>query len=237
MNIKKHIPNLITSLNLLSGSISCVFAFYGAYKIAAYFLILAAIFDFLDGFVARLLKSYSEIGKELDSLADMVSFGLAPGIMIYSYLSALNIYFAFIGFLIPIFSAYRLAKFNIDTRQTSSFIGLPTPANAIFWIFLISDILPTDMLLWMNPQAKFFTMLITALAICLFCFLMISEIPMFALKFKTFDFKTNKIKYIFLIISILLLIILQFKALPILIGLYILMSVASNLLSVKDKKI
>ncbi len=215
---------------------ACVFAFYGEYEIATLFIVLAAVFDFLDGFTARLLKAYSEIGKELDSLADMVSFGVAPGIMIYSYLTTLNIFFAFIGFLIPVFSALRLAKFNVDTRQTSSFIGLPTPANAIFWVFLISYILPADLFLWADQRLYYLAMIISTILILTFCILMVAEIPMFALKFKSFGFKENKIKYIFLIACIVLIAIFQYKALPIIIGLYIFMSVASNLLLKKAEK-
>ncbi len=215
---------------------ACVFAFYGEYKIATAFVMLAAVFDFMDGFAARLLKAYSEIGKELDSLADMVSFGVAPGIMIYSYLNTLDIYFAFIGFLIPVFSALRLAKFNVDTRQTTSFIGLPTPANAIFWVFLISYILPADIFIWADQRILTVAMIISTVLILTFCILMIAEIPMFALKFKSYGFKENKIKYIFLISCLALIAIFKFKALPIIIGLYIFMSLASNLLLSKAEK-
>ncbi len=141
MNITKHIPNFITCLNLFAGCISCVMAFRGEYLPAALFMYLAAIFDFLDGMMARLLNAYSKIGKELDSLSDMVSFSVAPGIILFSWLQTIvpdKFFLPYLAFLIPVASALRLATFNIDDRQTSSFIGLPTPANAIFIASLIS---------------------------------------------------------------------------------------------------
>jgi CDP-diacylglycerol--serine O-phosphatidyltransferase len=137
--IKKHIPNFITTLNLFSGCVAVYLAFEGNYQGAFVAILLSAVFDFFDGFAARLLKAYSPMGKELDSLADVVSFGVAPGAMVFSLLATagMNEWLPFIGFLIPVFSGLRLAKFNIDDRQTSSFIGLPVPANAIFWAGLI----------------------------------------------------------------------------------------------------
>ncbi|MDR1698827.1 MAG: CDP-diacylglycerol--serine O-phosphatidyltransferase, partial [Prevotellaceae bacterium] len=137
--IIKQIPNTITCLNLLAGCMACVVAFYGEYGLAAYVIALAAVFDFADGFAARFLNAYSPLGKELDSLADMVSFGLAPAIMLFSFLAQHDFLLALVAFLLTIFSALRLAKFNIDKRQTDSFIGLPTPANAFFWAFLLKD--------------------------------------------------------------------------------------------------
>ena len=134
--ITKHIPNTITCLNLFSGSMAVYYAFLGNYQLVFALVLLAAVFDFFDGFAARLLKAYSPMGKELDSLADMVSFGLAPGAVAFSLLrqTVFPEWLAFAGFIIPVFSALRLAKFNIDERQTNSFIGMPTPANAIFWV-------------------------------------------------------------------------------------------------------
>ena len=133
-----HIPNFITSLNLFSGAMAVYFAFQANYELVLILVLLAAVFDFLDGFAARLLKAYSPMGKELDSLADVISFGMAPGAVAFSLLRASELpeWAAFAGFIIPVFSALRLAKFNIDERQTTSFIGMPTPANAIFWIGL-----------------------------------------------------------------------------------------------------
>ncbi len=135
--VKKHVPNAITCANLFSGCVGIVFAFQGELIIAAYAVLLAAIFDFFDGFASRVLQSFSGIGKELDSLADMVSFGVLPSVILYQlFLQAPQIdqvspYLNFIAFLIPVFSALRLAKFNTDTRQAEIFIGLPTPANGM----------------------------------------------------------------------------------------------------------
>ncbi|OZA56958.1 MAG: CDP-diacylglycerol--serine O-phosphatidyltransferase, partial [Sphingobacteriales bacterium 39-40-5] len=135
--MKKHIPNSVTCLNLFSGCLGIVFAFQGNLIWASYAIVIAAVFDFFDGMLARLLKAYSDIGKELDSLADMVSFGVLPSVIIYQ-LFALSPqidfgadWLSFSAFIIAVFSALRLAKFNIDTRQSENFIGLPTPANAL----------------------------------------------------------------------------------------------------------
>lgn len=228
--ITKHLPNLITSLNLFTGCVACVFAFYGQYTIATYCILLAAVFDFFDGFVARLLKAYSVIGKELDSLADMISFGLAPAVMLFSLLSSVNAYFAFLSFLIPVFSALRLAKFNVDTRQTSSFIGLPTPANAIFWAFLISN-LPVEFILWMNPDQKYYALIISIVLIAISCYMMIAELPMFALKFKNFSWADNKIRFVFLGLSLIAIIFLLQRAFPVIIVLYVFMSLINNFFS------
>jgi len=136
--MKKHIPNFLTCLNLFSGCIGVYYAFQGNYFAVLVFILIAAFFDFIDGLAARLLQAYSPMGKELDSLADVVSFGLAPGAVCFSLLSqsSLPFWVAFAGFVITLFSALRLAKFNIDERQGSSFLGLATPANAIFWVGL-----------------------------------------------------------------------------------------------------
>jgi CDP-diacylglycerol---serine O-phosphatidyltransferase len=224
--IRKHIPNAITSLNLASGCIAIVFAFQGAYMTAAYFIALAAVFDFFDGFAARLLKAYSPIGKELDSLADVVSFGVAPGIMIFNYLSDLSlatnssIYLPYLAFLIPVFSALRLAKFNIDERQASSFIGLPTPANAIFWAFGIAgffnDILDTS-----------FDPLIVIAVVIVFSWLLVSNLPMFSLKFKHYKWRGNRLRYYFLAGCLVLLLLLGIKGLSACIIWYIGLSLLS----------
>ncbi|RZK73966.1 MAG: CDP-diacylglycerol--serine O-phosphatidyltransferase, partial [Pedobacter sp.] len=135
--MRKHIPNAITCANLFSGCIGIVYAFNGDLKTVAFFVILSGIFDFFDGFVARLLKVKSEIGKELDSLADVISFGFLPGVIVFQLLNIENSgYLPYLAFLIPVFSAYRLAKFNLDTRQTEEFIGLNTPMNTFFIISL-----------------------------------------------------------------------------------------------------
>jgi CDP-diacylglycerol---serine O-phosphatidyltransferase len=236
MNPIKHIPNFITSLNILAGCLSIVASAEGFSVLASLFVFTAAVFDFFDGFAARLLHAYSEIGKQLDSLADMVSFGVAPAFIMYNLvkpvllinefsvenLTALNIFYLASPFLLVIFSGLRLAKFNIDTRQTSSFIGLPTPANAIF----ISS-LPLVMV-YGNSMVYYFMILNLKFlipSIFILSFLLVSPIPMFSLKFKSFDFKENLVRYIFLVLTIVLVIWLQVVALPLVIILYIVISI------------
>ncbi len=223
--MKKHIPNLITCLNLFSGCIAVVFAFQNDLKLAAYFVFLAALLDFLDGFIARLLKSYSEIGKQLDSLADMVSFGLVPGIVLFQYLqnsngiTENNNFLAFGGFIITVFSALRLAKFNLDTRQSDQFIGLPTPANALFIVSLIFVFEKYPTLFEQLNVAWFF-----AVITILFSYLLVAELPLLALKFKSFTFKNNELPIALLISSAVLILLFTFAAIPIIIILYILLS-------------
>ena len=175
MNIKKHIPNALTCGNLLSGCIGIVYAFNGELKMVAFFVLISGVLDFFDGFAARLLNVKSEIGKELDSLADVISFGFLPGVLIFQMLQNLQFgNWSYIGFLITIFSALRLAKFNIDTRQTQDFIGLNTPTNTFFIIslpWLIEDY-PV-----INNEYLFLAItLITS-------YLLISELKLFSLKF------------------------------------------------------
>ena len=205
--IKKYIPNTITSLNLLSGSIAVIMAYEGNYQATVLLVLLAATFDFLDGFSARLLKAYSPLGKELDSLADMVSFGLVPGMTAFSLLRDSQWEWArYLGLLIAVFSALRLAKFNIDERQTTSFIGLATPANAIFWTGLAYSYGEVMSL----PAYPWAILLMIALS----CYLLISELPMFSLKFKHYGWLGNQIRWIFIANSLLLLIFLGLNALP-----------------------
>ena len=223
--MKKHIPNFITSLNLFSGCIAVLLAFQGNYQGAFIAILLSAVFDFFDGFAARLLKAYSPMGKELDSLADVVSFGVAPGVIVFSLLSKaeMHVFLPYLGFIIPVFSALRLAKFNIDERQTSSFIGLPTPANAIFWaglIFSYSDNLVSNV--WV----------LIALTL-VFSYLLVAEIPMFALKFKNYNWKNNQIQYLFLLVTIILLAVFQLNAFAPIIGWYILLSVILSIITKK----
>jgi len=215
--MKKHIPNFITCLNLFSGCVAVYLAFNGHHEEAFIAIMLSAVFDFFDGFASRLLKAYSPMGKELDSLADMVSFGLAPGAIVFSLLSTTSSweYLPFVAFLIPIFSGLRLAKFNIDDRQTSSFIGLPVPANAIFWagmVYAYSPLLLDN--IWL-----------LLVCIALFCYFLISEIPMFSLKFKNLAWKDNQIQFLFLIVCAIILAVFQLNAFPMLIGWYIILSV------------
>ena len=194
-----NIPNIITCLNLISGCIATYWAFQGDYRMALLFIVIGAVFDFFDGMVARLLHVSSPIGKELDSLADDITFGFAPAAIIFSYLSALTANsqwpIAFLAFIMAAFSALRLAKFNLDERQALGFIGLPTPANALFWGALIGGLhgnqLYFEGMEWCIIGGIFIS-----------SYLLISEIPMFALKFKTWGWKGNEIKYIFLLTCI-----------------------------------
>ncbi|MBD8387519.1 phosphatidylcholine/phosphatidylserine synthase [Dysgonomonas sp. BGC7] len=206
--MKKHIPNMLTSMNLFSGSIATVMAFQGEFLWVVVWVIIAALFDFSDGFAARLLKAYSPIGKELDSLADMVSFGLAPSVAVFSLLSA-NVYkisdnslvvdyLPYIAFLLAVFSALRLAKFNVDERQTESFIGLNTPANALFWVSLCYG------LTYNIPSISVGLIYTLLVGIFVFSALMVSEIPMFSLKIKSLKLKGNEYRYFLAIFIIAL---------------------------------
>lgn len=229
--ITRHIPNTVTCLNLFSGCIACVMAFETKYELALGFIILSAIFDFFDGMLARLLNAPSPIGKELDSLADDVSFGVAPALMIFSFLkepnilypeflSSFKLYIPYTAFLIAVFSALRLAKFNIDERQTSSFIGLPTPANALFWGSLIVG--SGSMLI------QHVNVLVLIVLILLFSWLLVAEIPMFSLKFKNLSWQNNRIRYLFILISIPLLITLKLSGIAAVIAWYILLSLITQ---------
>ncbi|MGM9794905.1 MAG: CDP-alcohol phosphatidyltransferase family protein [Candidatus Aphodosoma sp.] len=230
--MKKQVPNIITLCNQLSGIIALIFAYNGNFSNALLFLLLGAAFDFCDGATARLLKVSSNIGKELDSLADMITFGLVPGMVIYRVLyiqcdGNSDLFYQimpYLGFIITLASAYRLAKFNIDERQTSSFIGLATPANAIFWLGL--SVSYNNLLL----QIPHWAILILVI---IFSFLLISEIPMFSLKFHNFKWEENIIRYIFLIGIIVLGVIFQINALPIIILWYILLAIIDNIISRK----
>jgi CDP-diacylglycerol--serine O-phosphatidyltransferase len=243
MSIKKHIPNAITCCNLLCGCLAIVQAFEGNLVYSAYLVGLAAIFDFFDGFAARLLRVASPIGKDLDSLADMVTFGVVPGIILFQIVrGALYLdkegfaifenlrFFIYIPFLITIFSAIRLAKFNNDNRQTDSFIGVPTPAVAII---VCSLPLITN---W-NSQFSFveyhrFESFLNPYYLCVLSivlsFLLVAELPLFALKFRNFSWRGNRIRYTFLGLSLILLITLQFIGIPLVILLYILIRVITN---------
>jgi len=264
--MKKNIPNFITSLNLFTGCVAIALAFAG-YQfiwIAGILIFVAAIFDFLDGLAARALHAYSEIGKQLDSLADMVSFGIAPSVIafqllntsigkqdIFNPLSALNViiertgavnFYAtysifdfvitFSAFIIAVFSALRLAKFNIDTRQTTSFIGLPTPANAILFASL-------PLILHFEHSTLCNSIILNTwillFVVALQSALLVSEIPLFSLKMKSLKWQENKTRYIFLILSFILLGLLHFMAIPLIILLYIVSSIISNLVCKKGK--
>lgn len=203
MKIIKHIPNAITCLNLLCGTVSVLAAFQHEYKTAIILILAAAVFDFCDGFAARLLKAYSAIGKELDSLADLTSFGLAPAMILYNILEPVHGYISVISLfplLIVLCSALRLAKFNVDERQAESFIGMPTPAAALFicsGIYYVSDNGPAmkyiSESLWLIPLVS-----------ALISYLLVSEIKMLSLKFKSVNFYRNKARYIFILAAIVI---------------------------------
>lgn len=201
MNIKKHIPNSITSLNLLSGCFSIICALNGEFSTAFILMIIASIFDFCDGFAARLLKAYSPMGKELDSLADMVSFGVAPSMILYSYMQSITpSYLAFTPLLIAIFSGLRLAKFNIDERQTENFIGLATPACALLCgsLFYMLNIY-ANVAEWISDYIYIIPILSIILSL-----LLVSEIPMFSLKVKSLSWRSNSYRYILIIASLVI---------------------------------
>ena len=225
-----NIPNIITCLNLISGCIAIYWAFMGIYDFALIFIVAGAVFDFFDGMAARLLGVSSPIGKELDSLADVVTFGVAPSAMVFSYLNSLyaNVHCgflvgipAYLAFLMAAFSALRLAKFNLDERQTMGFIGLPTPANALFWASLIVGC--GDWLHTLPYNAG-----IILLMVFVSCWLLISEIPMFALKFKQWGWRGNEIRYIFLLSCIPLLAFFGIAGIAVIIAWYVLLSVLTQ---------
>ena len=230
MSIKKHIPNTITCCNLISGCIATYWAFCGNYEMALLFIIIGAVFDFFDGMSARLLGVSSPIGKELDSLADDITFGFAPSAIIFSYLCTFHIHLLFVPFLafvMAAFSALRLAKFNLDERQALGFIGLPTPANALFWGALIVG--AGDWICTL-PYAPYLILLGTFIS----CYLLIAEIPMFALKFKHWGWKGNEIKYIFILSCIPLLLLLRVSGIAIIIAWYILLSIITTKITPKN---
>lgn len=233
MSIKKYVPNAITMCNLLCGCIAVLFAVNDQMEYAAAFVALGIFFDFFDGFFARLFNAQSEVGLQLDSLADMVTSGVVPGIVMYKLLAhasglpwgtqfeAFSSPLPYLGFAITCASAYRLAKFNVDDRQTGSFIGLPTPANTLLILslplILIYGEFAFAKALLENP---YILIAITALS----CFLLNAELPLFSLKFKSYGFAENAVKYIFLIVSVLLIIFLHFLSMPLIILLYVLLS-------------
>jgi CDP-diacylglycerol--serine O-phosphatidyltransferase len=218
--MKRLIPNALTCANLLSGCIGIVFAFKGDLDITAYSVLVSGIFDFFDGFTARILNVKSTIGKELDSLADMVSFGFLPGVVMYKLLEQSDYsspYLPFMGFLMTVFSALRLAKFNLDTRQTEDFIGLNTPMNTLFIVSL--PFIQKD-----YPAIINSTMLLIAITV-LMCWLLVCEIKIFSLKFGSIKWIHNKSKFVFLIISAVLIAFLKFAAIPFVLVLYIASSI------------
>ena len=220
MSIKHYIPNALTCSNLVCGCLGIIEVLEGNLIWAPYLIWLAAIFDFFDGFAARALKVSSPIGGELDSLADMVTFGVLPSLVLFALLKQATLpeWVPYLALIVAIFSAIRLAKFNVDTRQTTSFIGVPTPANAL----LISSF---PLIILNHPDWEFMHHPAFLLAVAfIMSFLLVAELPLFALKFKDYSWSHNRIKYIFLVLSLLLIIFLNFVAIPLIIILYVFLS-------------
>lgn len=225
--ITRNIPNSITCCNLISGCIATTYAFAGNQTMALLFIIIGAVFDFFDGMSARLLGVSSPIGKELDSLADDVTFGVAPSTMVFTLFSTLNYpalleplrpILPYVAFLMAAFSALRLAKFNLDERQAMGFIGLPTPANALFWGALIVG-------LGAYLECHDWTIYVLLPMLLFSCYMLIAEIPMFALKFKHWSWQGNEVKYIFIMTCIPLLGFLGLVGLAIIIAWYVTLSI------------
>ncbi|MFB9077318.1 CDP-alcohol phosphatidyltransferase family protein [Flavobacterium procerum] len=236
MNIKKQIPNLITLINLFCGCVAIVFVSRGNFLMAFCMVFLGIFFDFFDGFFARLFKVSSPLGLQLDSLADMVTSGVVPGYVMYSmFLQSANPhdvigseYIPYFGFIVTLGACYRLANFNVDTRQTDSFIGLPTPANAIFIISLklVLDEYASSSLFILELFTNHKILLLIT-----FCsaYVMNAEIPLFALKIKKFSLKENALQLVFLAVCIVMLVLLQYIAIPLIIVFYVLLSIVNNL--------
>ncbi len=228
--VKKIIPNTLTSCNLISGCVATNYALAGDVHTALLWIVIGAVFDFFDGMSARLLHVSSPIGKELDSLADNITFGFAPSAIVFFELQIIEYpaallpftpYIPYIAFVMAAFSALRLAKFNLDERQSMGFIGLPTPANALFWgSFVIGYADKIENSLWALP------LLICMVALS--CFLLIAEIPMFALKFKHWGWAENQLKYIFIICCIPILLLCGVAGIALIIMWYIILSVYKN---------
>ena len=252
--MKRHIPNLFTLGNLFCGTIAAIFAISSTYEIAALFVAFGIILDFFDGFLARILKVQGELGKQLDSLADMVTSGVVPGIVmynlieknfinaselidynnkIYSFTIADTGYLKLLGLLLTLSACYRLAKFNIDTRQSESFIGLPTPAMSLFVVSLPLIYSNTEFELMRELIENDYFLVTVTLVLS---YLMNSNIPLFSLKFKNFDFRTNVFKYLLMVISVILLVTIHYLAIPTIIIIYIILSVIQNMTVQKDSE-
>ncbi|MEP0711074.1 CDP-diacylglycerol--serine O-phosphatidyltransferase [Algoriphagus sp.] len=228
MKIKSHIPNSLTLLNLLSGVIGIIWVINGNIVSGAYFILFAAVFDFFDGFAARLLHVQGELGKQLDSLADLVSFGVLPGMILFQMtkVSTEIEWLPYLTLIVPLLSAMRLAKFNLDTRQSDKFIGLPTPANALF----IST-LPYFAIQWPSVGTWLTSPFFLIGIAWLFAILLLVELPLIALKFKSYSFAANKFRYALISIGLLLLLSFGLAGIPILILAYLGLSVAENIIS------
>ena len=233
MNIKKHIPNLITLLNLFCGCIALIFVAHRQFEMAFFFVCLGIFLDFFDGFFARLFNVSSPLGLQLDSLADMVTSGVVPGYVMYQLMldnsttveTSYMQWFPYLGFIIALGSCYRLANFNIDTRQSESFIGLPTPANALFILSLPLVLANTDSLIVLEILTNQWFLLIIAI---FSAYILNAEIPLFSLKIKNFSFKKYKLQIGFLILSLLFILFFDYLAIPMVIISYVLLSVINN---------
>lgn len=235
--MKKQIPNLITACNLICGCLALMQIAEGELIYASLFVLGGAFFDFFDGMAARLLKVSSPIGAELDSLADVVTFGLVPAFLAFSLIKIENSYqwLPYVALIIAVFSAFRLAKFNVDERQTNSFIGLPTPANALFWISI-------PLMTWQMENGYSFISIhllvdfLTSLPVLLLLSIalsiaLVAEIPLLSLKFKNLQWKDNKSRFLLVLISFVSILLFYFAAIPFIILLYFIISMIENRLS------
>lgn len=246
--MKKHIPNLLTGMNVISGTLALFMAMYGYLEWAAIFILIGMVFDFFDGMVARLLHVKSEMGKELDSLADIVSFGVAPAVLAHllmkeivmgesggniADLSVVGQILVFVPLLIPFFSAFRLAKFNLDTRQTTSFIGMPVPAHAFFWVGLVfaARYLPGVY------SALFGNVWVLVACVVILSLLLVSELPMFSLKITGFAWKENKIRYLYFLCLLLIVLFFGWAVIVCIVPLYILFCAVDALWHMNHKKV
>ena len=230
MNLKAQLPNFITLLNLLSGVLGILWVLEGQPLYGAYFVILSATFDFFDGFAARWLRVQSDMGKELDSLADVVSFGVLPGILLYSLTKSQTeaSFLPYCTLIIPMLSAYRLAKFNLDTRQSDCFIGLPTPANA-----LLLTTIPYLAARWPELSPWLSSPIALVVIAWLTSLLLVADLPLIALKFKNSSFTDNSYRYTLLVIGAVCLVWLQLAGIPLVILAYLLLSGMENMLRKK----
>ena len=244
MQIRKHIPNIFTLGNLFSGTLATIFAVQGKFELTASFVLLGVFLDFFDGFFARILNVTGELGKQLDSLADMVTSGVVPGIVMYQLLNIHSTYsiilndkfeigplISFIGLFLTLSACYRLAKFNIDTRQSESFIGLPTPAMSLFVVFLP--------IIYIHSEYQFLNELLSNQYVLIgltlvLGYLMNAKFVLFSLKFKNFNLKNNAYKYILLVLSIVLILVFTYVSIPMIIISYVILSLIKN---VSEKKI
>ena len=239
MSIKKHIPNVVTLGNLFCGTLATIFAVSGHFEMTALFVVLGIFLDFFDGFFARVLNVSGELGKQLDSLADMVTSGVVPGIVLFILLGnnqqlpydihsefKISMGLPLIGLLVTLSACYRLAKFNLDTRQSESFIGLPTPAMSLFIVSLPLVQMHSDIDFVKDIIGNnYFLIGITIL----FSFLMNSEFHLFSLKFKNYGIRENLFKYTLILLSIILLITIKYLAVPIIIISYVILSMLKNM--------